>query len=63
MQIRKSHHGVELDRFGSIEQIKNKQIMRKITLLLVTVFMALTGYAQENRALFSGDGLIDSSRS
>ena len=34
--------------------------MRKITLLLTTVCMALTGYAQENRALFSGDGLSDS---
>ena len=34
--------------------------MRKITLLLATVFMAITGYAQENRALFSGDGLSDS---
>ena len=27
--------------------------MRKITLLLATVSMALTGYAQENRAVFT----------
>ena len=33
--------------------------MRKITILLATVFIALTGYAQENRAVFLGDGLSD----
>ena len=37
-----------------------KKIMKQIIILLATVFIAFTGYAQENRAFFSGDGLSNS---